>query len=306
MGQEVVIKVLPRHLQVGLWKENLDWSLLQEIRIRVGQVPRILYNNSELIFPQMGSIEKVHIKEMLEYVSKYSVYAYEEELRQGFITVEGGHRVGVVGKAVIEEGNIKNLRYISAINLRVSHEVKGCAREWISFLYHENKLLNTLIISPPGCGKTTLLRDFIRILSKGSRFSTGFNVGVVDERSEIGGSYQGVIQNDLGPRTDLLDACPKKEGILMLIRSMSPQVIAVDEVGSKDDVEALLYAINSGCNILATIHGRSMNDIMRKKGVKEFLNQGGFERFIILGNNAGNDNVLGIYNENNMALYVKS
>ena len=156
---------------------------------------------------------------MLFRSSNYSLYAYEYEMRQGFITIEGGHRVGMTGQAIIEDGKVKNLRYISSINLRMSHEIKGCADQVFSYIVSGGKMCHTLIVSPPRCGKTTLLRDMIRQISDGNRWIGGMSVGVVDERSEIGGCYMGVAQNQLGDRTDILDCCPKAEGMMMLIRS---------------------------------------------------------------------------------------
>ena len=163
----------------------------------------------------------------MEYISSYSMYAYIEQLKQGFLTIRGGHRVGICGTVVMDHDKVKTIRHISGLNIRIAHEVKGCADTLYSLCTRMGKLIPTLIISPPGCGKTTLLRDMIRKIS-----DEGQTVGVVDERSEIGACYQGVAQNDLGIQTDIMDACEKGQGMNMLIRSMAPDVIAVDEIGS--------------------------------------------------------------------------
>ena len=206
-------------------------------------------------------VDRCELMETMEYIAGYSLYAYEDELRQGFLTIQGGHRVGVAGKILMEEGKVRSIRYISFLNIRLAHQVEGCADKVMPFIVENGEVCHTLIISPPCCGKTTLLRDVIRQISNGNAWCEGKNVGVVDERSEIGGAYQGVPQNDLGIRTDLLDCCPKAEGMMMLIRSMSPEVVAVDEIGDYGDIKAIESVLNCGCRLIATVHGSSVEDI---------------------------------------------
>ena len=246
-----IIRVLSESVQKIIEQERMDFSELQEIRLRIGQPVTVLYQNEELILPTMYSekkrLGKQEMKETIEHISNYSLYAYEHELKQGFITIEGGHRVGMAGQVIMEGGKIKNMKYISSINIRVSHEVLDCANKIFPYITYNKQMYHTLIISPPRCGKTTLLRDVIRQISDGNRWIKGCTVGVVDERSELGGCYLGVIQNNLGMRTDILDRCPKADGMIMLIRSMAPQVVAVDEIGAKEDVHAIEYAMHCGC-----------------------------------------------------------
>ena len=222
----------------------------------------------------------------MEYISNYSLYAFEDEIRQGFITINGGHRIGITGKVIIQEDDVKGMKHISYINVRLAHQVKGCADLVLPYLIDEGTqgIYHTLIISPPRCGKTTLLRDIIRQISDGSSYLDGMTVGVVDERSEIGACYMGVPQNELGIRTDILDCCPKAKGMMMLIRSMSPQVIAVDEIGSREDLEAINYVISCGCKIIATVHGSSIEDIKSKPILGDLLHKNIFERYVILNN----------------------
>ena len=222
------------------------------------------------------------IQTLLEHFCNYSIYAYEDELRQGYITLEGGHRLGVAGQVVMGEKGIQTMKHITSLNLRISHEMIGAADKILPYVYHERSFHNTLIISPPGCGKTTMLRDLIRQISLGNSYDNGRTVGVVDERSEIGGCYYGVPQNDLGPRTDILDACPKEEGMMLLLRSMAPKVIAIDELGSKEQISSLKTASSCGVGIIATIHGDSLDDLMRKEGMADFLQNGGFQCLIFL------------------------
>lgn len=243
------------------------------------------------------------IKEMLGYISNYSLYAYENEMRQGYITIEGGHRIGLCGQVIVEKGQVKNLRYVSSINVRVSHEVKGCADKLLPYVSNSQEVYHTLIISPPRCGKTTILRDLIRQISDGNSYIKGQTVGVVDERSEIGGCYKGVSQNQLGIRTDILDGCPKAEGMNMLIRSMGPQVIAVDEIGTVEDIHAIDYAMHCGCKLIATVHAKSVDEIRNKPVLGELVKGHRFERYVVLDNKRGAGSVEGIYDENCRSIY---
>ena len=208
------------------------------------------------------------MREVLNYLSGYSVYALEEELRQGYFTLEGGHRIGVSGRASYEKHGtsscMKLLSCISGLNIRLAHEKKGCASVLIPWLYCGENVYHTFFFAPPGVGKTTYLRDCIRLLSKGNHLRAGKKVGVVDERSEIAACYRGIPQNDLGPRTDVLDNCPKEHGIHMLLRSMSPQIIAVDELGLPEDFAAVADCARCGVSILGTIHAGSVLEVLHR------------------------------------------
>ena len=302
-----IIRVLSESVQKIIEQERMDFSELQEIRLRIGQPVTVLYQNEELILPTMYSekkrLGKQEMKETIEHISNYSLYAYEHELKQGFITIEGGHRVGMAGQVIMEGGKIKNMKYISSINIRVSHEVLDCANKIFPYITYNKKMYNTLIISPPRCGKTTLLRDVIRQISDGNRWIKGCTVGVVDERSELGGCYPGVIQNNLGMRTDILDRCPKADGMIMLIRSMAPQVVAVDEIGAKEDVHAIEYAMHCGCKMLATAHGDSMEEICKKPIFEKLIREKRFERYVILSNRYRLGGIEAVYDENGDLIY---
>ncbi len=190
---------------------------------------------------------------------------------------------------------IRNIQYIRYLNIRIAHEVIGVSDKALPYLYNKGEVLNTLIISPPGCGKTTMLRDLVRSFSIGNAYGKGLNVGLVDERSEIAGSFLGVPQNDIGLRTDVMDACPKREGMMMLIRSMAPDILAVDELGSNKDIEAMHQAIQCGCKMLATIHGFSLEEIGRKEYMKNVMEEQLFDRYMVLGKKNNTCIIIGIY-----------
>lgn len=270
----------------------LDMEKLQEIRLRVSRPVLARYQGREFALCPPGKLSpeatdgywatEEDLKETLEYVSGYSLYAFDEEVRQGFLTVPGGHRIGLAGHTVMKEDRIRSLRSISSLNIRLSHQIRGCADPLMPWLYEEGEVCSTLILSPPGGGKTTLLRDLIRQISNGGAYGAGRAVGVVDERSELAGSYLGVPQNDLGMRTDILDGCRKAEGMLMLLRSMAPEVIAVDELGSEKDGKAIGRVFTCGCRLLATVHGASMEEMKRKPLLEKLLRERAFERYVVL------------------------
>ena len=301
MHGEKIKKVLGSKINRILNENQISFSDLQEIRLRIGKPLIIVSDNIEFVLQK--TIEKDELMEILEYVSNYSLHAFENELKQGFITIEGGHRVGVTGQVLIENGEVKNIKHISSMNIRMSHEILNCADVILPYITRNKQIYNTLIISPPRCGKTTLLRDLVRQVSDGSRWVKGCTVGVVDERSELGGCYLGVPQNQLGIRTDVLDNCPKSKGMLMLIRSMSPQVIAVDELGSTEDIHALEYAMHCGCKMIATVHATSMDEIRSKPLFEQMVKERRFERYVVLGNQHHIGEINGIYDERGSLLF---
>lgn len=311
--KEELIKIFSKDIRNILRRLTVDFAQVQEIRLRVQAPLLMICNNLEFYITPEGTlskradeaylVSKQELKETLEYMSSYSLYAFEEEIKHGFITIQGGHRIGIAGKIITDETGIRSMKFISFINVRLSHQVQGCASPVLPYLYECGMVQHTLIISPPRCGKTTLLRDIIRQVSNGTGPEAGVTVGVVDERSEIGACYQGIPQNELGIRTDILDCCPKAKGMLMLIRTMSPQVIAVDEIGSREDLEAIEYVMNCGCKLIATVHGSSIEDIQQKPVLRKLVMEHWFERYIILNNRGKIGNVKEIYNSRGTKLY---
>lgn len=291
---EEVIRLFPEHLRFKWRQVAEEGDGLQEIRLRA-QRPVILYIwGEEWYLEESGRLKKdpdravilskEELNQILKHICRYSLYAYEDEISKGYVSADGGFRVGVAGEVIVNpDGSIKNIRYISSLNIRIAHEAKGAAVPLLPWLYEGQKLQNILIVSPPGCGKTTLLRDIIRLVSDGNEMAKGQTVGVVDERSEIAGCCQGIPANDVGSRTDVLDGCPKIEGMMMLLRSMSPKVMAVDELGSMEDVRALEQVLKCGCSVLATIHGASYDELKGKSFLKPLLEEEVFGRYLILG-----------------------
>ena len=274
-----IINKMPETLRNVLAKiPNDTQTNLEEIRIQIGQPVRVIAGGRELILRD-SIIDRQTIDNILNNLLNYSIYAYEEDLAKGFITIEGGHRVGICGRVVTENGGIRLIKDISSLNIRRSRAIKGAADKIIKDIFEQaNGLQNTIIVSPPKCGKTTLLRDIVRAVSE-----RGMRVGVCDERSEIAGMYQGLPSYDMGPRTDVLDGCIKAEGMLMLIRSMSPDVIVTDEIGRSEDIPAIEAATCAGISIITTIHGNSYEDLMASK-IGPLVQQGVFKRIIFLTN----------------------
>ena len=272
-------------------KENESCSLehLEEIRLRLGQ-PILLKAEGRWIPCISKNDRKRHIfsncdmKACVSLLSAYSLYAFAEEIRQGFLTIEGGHRIGFCGKAVMEDGRIKTLHPISSLNIRIAREVRGCADYILPYLFKDGQFCHTMILSPPGCGKTTLLRELLRKLSKADG---GYAVGVVDERGEIAGMCGGVAQMDLGECTDVISGCPKAEGMLLLLRSMSPQIIAVDELGRESDFLAVSDLIHAGVKLLCTVHGSSLEELKKRAFLGILIAHQVVERFVILSASQG-------------------
>ncbi|MEI5908114.1 stage III sporulation protein AA [Bacillus spongiae] len=259
---------------------------LEEIRIRVQRPLEVISQGKPLFLSYI--IREEDAEALINRLAQYSFYTLEEELKRGYITIAGGHRVGLAGKVILEHGEVKAIRQLSSFNIRVARQKSGIAMPLIPYLY-ENRWMHTMIIGAPQTGKTTLLRDIARILSTGveEKQLDAKKVGIVDERSEIAGCVNGVPQLAFGPRVDVLDACPKAEGMMMMIRSMSPDVLVVDEIGREEDARAILEAVNAGITLFMTTHGHSFSDIKKRPILREIINLGIIDRYIELSRKTG-------------------
>lgn len=304
--QESVKNIFPEHLRHVFEECEISDDCLEEIRLRIEQPLLFFYGNEEWFLDRKQRkltkkkedayrVTKEDLEQMFAFLSHYSFYAYEDEVRQGFLTLEGGHRVGLAGQAVMENGQVKSMRYIYFMNIRIAKERKDCAKKIIPYLLDQNSIYNTLIVSPPGIGKTTYLRDAVRLLSNGGNLMEGLRVSVIDERSEIAACHLGKPQNDVGIRTDVLDGCDKAKGMLMVLRSMSPQVIAVDELGGEEDFEAVEKVLYSGSRVLGTIHARNIEELKQKPYFAHWFRTHIFERFILLKKSDGGMHSFEIY-----------
>jgi len=280
---------------------------VEEIRVRMAQPLMIRTSDQDLFLNREGGITspdkayRINREDLacaMERMTHSSVYAAEEDLKQGFLTLPGGNRVGVTGEAVLLHGQIQRMKHVSALNVRIARDIQGRGLKILPrLLGNHGMVCHTLLISPPRAGKTTLLRELIRLISNGvpELGLTGQTVGVVDERGELAGMWQGVPTYDLGYRTDVLDGCPKAKGMSMLVRSMAPQVIAMDELGHADDVMALMDALRTGVQILSTAHASSLDEARSRPTLAHLLDEGVFERLVVLSRKHGPGTIDGVY-----------
>ena len=292
MNIDYILKCFPIHIRDILNKNltNEELELLEEIRVR---------NNLPLIC-KIGQADKVlnykilteDINYIFQKICENSIYTYQNQIANGYITIQGGNRVGIVGTAVLHEDKVTNFNYISGLNFRISRQILGCSNSIMQKIINkeQNTIYNTLIISMPGMGKTTLLRDIIRNISNGIEgLIDGANIAVIDERGEISATFKGIMQNDLGIRTDVVNDIPKHIGMRLAIRSMSPKVIAADEIGSKEDSEAINYAMCCGVKGIFTAHGESIEDVCKNPELKELINNKTIERVVLIKNSEFED-----------------
>ncbi|WP_040985322.1 stage III sporulation protein AA [Oceanobacillus jeddahense] len=257
------------------------WPQLQEIRVRIHQKIEFIFDSS-ICWLDEPLPDKKEVIYILNQLSEYSLYRMEEELRNGFITIEGGHRVGIAGGIITADKKVKAIQPVSFFNIRIAKQKKGCADILMPYIY-DGAYHHTMILGAPQSGKTTMIRDICRQIASETNTSRSKKVTIVDERSEIAASIRGVPQHDIGVRTDVLDACPKAEGMMMAIRTLSPDILIVDEIGTEKDVEAIIEASQAGVKVICTLHAGSIADLYRRLSIQKILQESIFERFLLLG-----------------------
>ena len=285
---EEIIRYFPINISNLLYKAiNQNEKIkeqIQEIRIRGGRPIILKLHNLDILIEYI--VNQTEILQILEKICENSIYAYKNQICNGYITIKGGHRIGITGSAVVENEKIINIKYITSLNFRIARQVLNCSNKIIGQVIDEKnqEIYNTLIVSPPGRGKTTILRDLIRKLSNGIdeiNFK-GKTCGVVDERGEIAAMYKGVPENDIGIRTDIIENISKAKGIKILIRTMAPEIIACDEIGSKEDVEAIQEAIISGVKGIFTMHGKTLEDVKSNNQINKLIEENKIEKIIFI------------------------
>jgi stage III sporulation protein AA len=309
--EQSILAILPARFQRLLGNLSMDDAdTLEEIRIRENRPLEVICRGISRFVDEEGKLSvlpdtafrpnREDCVKVLEMLTHYSVYSFEEQLKSGYITVLGGHRVGLAGRTVTEHGKVKLLKEISSFNVRVAREICGIGRHILPYLLDSAlgstgigpagcPIYHTLIVSPPRQGKTTLIRDLARLISTGGWLygsgaaHPGCKVGIVDERSEIAACVRGVPRFNLGPRTDVLDGCPKAEGMMMMVRSMSPEVLVVDEIGRPEDALAIREALHAGVKVIATAHGAGLDDVRNRPILRELIEDRVFSRYVALG-----------------------
>ena len=263
-------RALPEHTQ----------ATCEEFRLRLGRPLFIGTTDEEQPIETDGSpklIQPEDLRRTLELATQASFHTALEQLQNGFLPLPGGHRLGLCGTVVMREGQIVNFRTVSSLAIRIAREKIGLARPLMPLIQQQNQMENTLILAPPGAGKTTLLRDIVRELSDGT---LSLRVGLADERCEVSSPYNGFPQMKVGSHTDVINGCPKHLALMILLRGMTPEVLAMDEITAPEDVDAILTAVGCGVRLLATAHGERVADLERRPLYRRLLEEHIFHRVI--------------------------
>ena len=268
-----IYRILPKNISSLINIEKINQ--LQEIRIRVNRQAILKYDNEEEIIDYIP--QEKEVLSILQMICENSIYSYQSQITNGFITLYGGHRVGITGNIAMKDNKITNINYISSLNFRIAKEIIGTSKSIINHVISNNEINNTLIISKPGCGKTTILRDLVRNIS-----NYGYTVSLIDERGEVAAMYKGVPQNDVGLRTDVMDNVTKSLGMKIAVRTMAPEVIVADEIGTEEDIDAINYGICSGVKGIFTAHAGNIEELKLNKNLEKLYEQKIFKKLIFL------------------------
>ncbi|HLR41861.1 MAG TPA: stage III sporulation protein AA [Pseudogracilibacillus sp.] len=294
-----ILQLFPPKMQLSIKQEIERYpNQLEEIRLRVNQPVELnFFHTYIMLYDTLFTREDALF--FIRQLSEHSLYRLETELQAGFITTKGGHRVGFAGETMMMNASNVKIKELTFFNIRLARAIKDIAAPFVRHLLNQHTTMHTLIFGAPQTGKTTFLRDIARQLSTNYRKK----VGIIDERSEIAASIQGRPQLDVGIRTDVMDACPKQIGMMMMIRSMSPQVLIVDEIGSKEDVAAILEAMHAGVTIVCTIHCNDFMELKEKKYIRSLIEEKMFKRYVYLQRTEDASFQVHILNEDGHTLY---
>lgn len=287
-----ILKYLPIKFRSLLSNLNIN---IQEVRLRVNRAIGVTIDGFEM-YPQLdGSLSeccnygvicsKEDMLNCFDSICDHSVHSYAKELSNGYITLDGGNRVGICGTYIYKSGEVHTIKDISSINIRISNQVRGSANE-VYKLLDLSQPRGVLLIGKPLSAKTTILRDLCRLIS------TRYKVSLIDERSEVASIYNGVPQNDIGTKVDVFNGYPKDIGINCAIRTMSPNIIFCDEIGSKQDFKSLEYGSICGVKFICTAHADSIQQILKSSNFKNILNTSAFDYIVLLGNGSNVGKIL--------------
>lgn len=278
---EAAAAILPNRLRkAALALPGAEKAIAEEFRLRAGRPMTVLLPEGEKAMNVVT--EPAELETLCDLATEFSRYAAAETLREGFVPVRGGFRLGLCGTAVMKNGVNTNLKDLSSAVIRIARERQGIGEAVVPKLFRDGCFQSTLLLSPPGGGKTTLLRDLIRCLSNGTASTPPLRVALIDERGEVAVMYRGEPQMDVGERTDVLDACPKALGIPIVLRAMNPQVIAADEITARSDIKSMVMACGCGVGLLATIHAVGMEELRQRPLYRELLDEGVFRQAVCI------------------------
>ena len=285
------LELIPGYLRNEVKLDAVLLAKAEEIRLRAGRKATVLVGEREIITGKIP-ITSLDLERVLEIATGASAYSVRDCLRAGYITAKGGYRIGVCGSAVVKNGGIVGFRELTSLAIRIPRDITGVAEKIMPGLISNGKFESTLIISPPGGGKTTFLRDAVRVLSDGASALglKGMRVALADERGEIACVYSGVPQRNVGGLTDVMDGCPKAQAVMMLLRTMNPHVIALDEITAEEDILAIQSCANCGVAVIATAHAESINDLYSRPMYAKLLESGIFKNAVFITKSDGKRN----------------